>query len=132
MAEQTVPVTHQQHNGGKLPATREETRYQIPPVDIYETGEGLTVVADLAGVEKEGIDVRVDNNILTLQGAVKRETRGNGLASEFALTDYFRQFQLNDQVDQAKISAEFKHGVLTIQLPKAEKVKPKQITVQVA
>lgn len=131
MAEQTVPVT-QHHDGGKLPTTREEGRYQIPPVDIYETGEGLTVVADLPGVEKDGIDVRVDNGVLTIQGTVKRETRGNGLANEFALTDYFRQFQLSDQVDQTKITAEFKHGVLTIQLPKAEKVKPKQITVQVA
>jgi len=131
MAEQTVPVT-QHTNGGKLPTTREETRYQIPPVDIYEMDAGLTVVADLPGVEKDGIDIRVDNSILTIQGTVKRETRGNGVVNEFALTDYFRQFQLSDTVDQVKITAEFKHGVLTLQLPKAEKVKPKQIAVQVA
>lgn len=131
MAEQTVPVT-QTHNGGKLPTTREESRYQIPPVDIYETQEGLTVVADMPGVDKDGIDVRVDNSILTLQGMVKPVAVGRGVHNEFALIDYFRQFQLGEKVDQNKISAEYKHGVLTIQLPKAEKVKPKQITVQVA
>lgn len=130
MAEQTVPVT-QTHNGGKLLTTREETRYQIPPVDIYETGEGLTVLADLPGLEKEGIDVRVDNNVLTLEGKVKPIATGQGVHNEFVLIDYFRQFQLNEKVDQSKISAEYKHGVLKIQLPKAEQIKPKQINVQV-
>lgn len=131
MAEQTVPVT-QQHDGGKLPATREETRYQIPPVDIFETNGGLTVMADLPGVEKDKIDVRVDQNILTIQGRTEPKPLGDSVYNEFALLDYFRQFQLNEAVDQSKITAEYKHGVLTIQLPKAEKAKPKQIAVNVA
>lgn len=131
MAEQTVPMT-QAHNGGRVASTREETRYQIPPVDIFETPEGLTVVADMPGVDKEGIDVRVDNDTLTLQGKVKPHALGNGVHNEFMMLDYFRQFELSDVFDQSKISAEYKHGVLTISLPKAEKMKPKQITVQVS
>lgn len=131
MAEQTVPVT-QTPDGGKAATTREETRYQIPPVDIYETHEGLVVVADMPGVEKDGIDVRVDDDILTLRGKVQPRMLGNSVHNEFMMLDYFRQFELNDEVDQAKISAEYKQGVLTIQLPKAEKAKPKQISVKVS
>ena len=131
MAEQTVPVV-QPHDGGKLPTTREETRYQIPPVDIYETEDGLTVEADLPGVEKDSIDVRVDDNVLTIQGKVKPVALGNGYHNEFVMLDYFRQFELNEEVDQDKISADYKHGVLTIRLPKGEKARPKQITVLVS
>lgn len=130
MAEQTVPVAHP-HDGGRLATTREETRYHVPPVDIYETAERLTVVADMPGVEKDDIDIRVDDDVLTIRGMVKPQAEGNGLYNEFAMLDYYRQFQLNEEVDQEKISAEYKHGVLTVQLPKAEKAKPKQISVQV-
>jgi HSP20 family molecular chaperone IbpA len=134
MAEKTVAVTQgaPAPTEGKLQTTREETRYQIPPVDIYETKDGLTVVADMPGVEKEDVDIRVDNGILTIQGKTKPMAKGDGLYNEFALLDYFRQFQLSDEVDQEKITAELKHGVLMLHMPKAEKAKPKQISVQVA
>lgn len=131
MAEKTVPMA-QTHDGGKTAATREETRYQIPPVDIYETPEGLVVLADLPGAEKDGIDVRVDNELLTIRGKVKPVAYGNAVHNEFVQLDYFRQFQLNDEVDADKIAADYKHGVLKIKLPKPEKAKPKQISVQVA
>jgi len=131
MAEKTVPMKQTQ-DGVKLPTTREETRYHIPPVDIYETEGGLVVLADLPGVDKDGIEVRVDNDLLTIQGKVQPVALGQAVHSEFVQLDYYRQFQLNDQVDSNKIAADYKHGVLTINLPKAEKAKPKQITVQVA
>ena len=133
MAEQTLQTTQT----NVIPAekrtatTREESRFQIPPVDIYEDKDGLTVIVDMPGVDKENADVRVDNNILTIQGTVKPQAKGEGIYNEFLLLDYFRQFELSDFVDQSKISAELKHGALTIHLPKQEKAKPKQISVSV-
>src|SRR5688572_23833263 len=133
MAEQTLQ-TQEQQTTERTPSTREETRYQVPPVDIFESEDGLVVVVDMPGVDKDGIDIRVDNGILTIRGKVQPIARGNGHQgyNEFVLLDYFRQFQLSDEVDVEKISADLKHGVLTIQLPKAEKAKPRRISVKVA
>ncbi len=133
MAEQTVatsPAVPASNEAG-APATREETRYLIPPVDIYETADGLAVLADLPGVDRDGVEVRVDNGILTLRGRVQKQLLGSPVSTEFALLDFFRQFELNDEVDQEKISAELRHGVLKVLLPKAERVKPRRIAVQV-
>lgn len=128
MKETTVP----QKTEGQLPETREETRTLTPPVDIFEVPEGLAVVVDLPGVEKEGVDVRVENDVLTIEGKAGNAGAGTPLYSEFALANYFRQFQLSEQVDQEKIDAELKNGVLTIRLPKAEAAKPKKIAVTVS
>lgn len=131
---QTTPTneTQVQVHGGetKVPTTREETRYIIPPVDIYETEQGLTVVVDLPGVEKDNVDVRLDNGLLTIQGTVRREATGPGIYNEFALLDYFRQFQVSDRIDQTQITAGLKNGVLHVELPKAEKARPRSIEVK--
>jgi HSP20 family molecular chaperone IbpA len=135
MAETTVPIRTQSAGGAaeaKPPATREETRYLIPPVDIHESAEGLTVIADLPGVDKDGVDVHVENGVLTIRGRVRRTALGEGLYSEYTLMDYFRQFELGNAVDQAKISAQLKNGVLTVLLPRQEALKPRQVTVEVA
>ena len=110
-------------------ATREESRYMVPPVDIYETDHALAVIADLPGVRKDDVDIRVDQGILTIKGKVKYTPPKELVRGEFSLLDFFRQFQLSDEVNQEKISAESKNGVLTITLPKAEKAKPRQIIV---
>lgn len=116
---------------GKSLATREEDRYMVPPVDIYETDKILAVIVDLPGVRKNDVDIRVDKDILTIKGKVKYEQPKDLIRGEFGLLDFFRQFQLNDEVDQEKISAETKNGVLTITLPKAEKAKPRLVKVKV-
>lgn len=116
--------------GEKPLATREETRYIAPPVDIFETEDALVVVADLPGVKSEEVDIRVEDNILTIKGKADYSPPAAILRGEFNLQGYYRQFQLSDEVDQEKISAESKNGVLTIRLPKAEKSKPKQIKVR--
>lgn len=129
MKETTVP----QKTEGQVPETREEARTLTPPVDIFEVADGLAVVVDLPGVEKEGVDVRVENDVLTIEGkAGTPAIGGTALYTEFALANYFRQFQLSEQVDQEKIAAELKNGVLTIRLPKAESAKPKKIAVAVS
>ncbi|HEY7318406.1 MAG TPA: Hsp20/alpha crystallin family protein [Candidatus Binatia bacterium] len=132
MAERTVATRSQQ----RTPATREETRsqeqYVVPPVDIYETNEGLIVKADLPGVAKENLDVRVENNLLTIRAQSTHVAPGEPVYREYALVNFFRQFELNERVDQTKISADLKHGVLTLVLPKAEEAKPRKIDVKVA
>ncbi len=135
MSEQTAVMTAEKQatataTGEKSLATREETRYLVPPVDIFETNDALTVVVDLPGVNKDNVDVRVEENILTIKGNADYEPPANPLPGEFNLQGYYRQFQLSDEVDQSRISAESKNGVLTIILPKAEKSKPRQIKVK--
>ena len=132
MAEKTIPISSKERNPVTREETRQEERYLTPPVDIYETAEGLTVVADLPGVDKADIDVRVDENILTLKGKSKHIAPGDPISAEYSLLNFFRQFQLGEGVDQEKIFADLKQGVLTIQLPKAERIKPKKIKVSVA
>ena len=135
MSEQNAVLTAENQaaartSGEKSLATREETRYIVPPVDIYETDDALTVVVDLPGVGKDSVDVRVEDNVLTIKGNADYEPPANLLLGEFSLQGYYRQFQLSDEVNQSRISAESKNGVLTIHLPKAEKSKPKQIKVK--
>jgi HSP20 family protein len=131
MAEKTVAATESQQ-----PATTENTRnherYVAPPVDIYETEAGLVVVADVPGVTQEALDVRVDNNILTIRGQARHVMAGEPIHREYALVNFFRQFELNEKVDQQHITADLKGGVLTLHLPKAEEVKPRRIAVRSA
>jgi len=115
----------------KAVATRDESRYIAPPVDIYETEDALVVVVDLPGVGKNGVDIRVEDGLLSIKGQADYKSPANTLMEEFNLQGYFRQFQLSDEIDQKKISGELKNGVLTLRLVKAEKSKPKQIPVTV-
>lgn len=132
MVEKTVPTT--QTEGGAV-QTQEEIRaperYVTPPVDIYETHDGLVVLADLPGVPKSGLDVRVEDDRLTIQGRPTVEAQGEEVYREYAMKDFFRQFELTDTVDQERISASLQHGVLTLTLPKAERAKPRRIAVQI-
>jgi HSP20 family molecular chaperone IbpA len=101
-----------------------------PAVDIYETKDGLTVVADVPGVSKEGLDINVDDRILTIHASVSLPKREGVIAEEFGMMNYFRQFRLSDEVDQFRIEATLDQGVLTLNLPKAEHAKPKRIEVK--
>ena len=117
-------------NDSELPATRESELYMSPAVDIFETADGLTVLADVPGVSKDGLDINVDDKILTIRGTVSPSKRENIISEEFCLMNYFRQFRLSDEVDQAKIKAKLDQGVLTLELPKAERAKPRRIEVK--
>lgn len=130
MAENTVAAVQERGAPGRE-GTRSQERYVTPPVDIYETGEGLVVKADLPGVGKENLDVRVENNLLTIHGKAAHAAPGESIYREYELVNFFRQFELNEKVDQGKISADLKHGVLTLQLPKAEEAKPRKIDVRI-
>ena len=131
MTEKTIPAKLDKTD---LQNTREENRFQSPAVDIYEREDDLIVVCDLPGVAKEGVSVDVDNNTLTIKGSTieREEDISKEIHREYILEDYYRQFKLSEQVDQAKISAELKNGVLTITLPKAEKAKPRKIDIKIS
>jgi HSP20 family protein len=132
MAEKTVPTAAKERTTPSREETRSQERYVTPPVDIYENGDGLVVKADLPGVAKENLDVRVENGLLTIQTNPAHVTgSGAPIYREYELVNFFRQFELSDKVDQQKISADLKHGVLTLKLPRAEEAKPKRIEVKV-
>ena len=77
------------------------------------------------------MDLRVENNLLTIRGKPAHSAPGDVVYREYDLVNFFRQFELNERVDQPKISAELKNGVLTLKLPKAEEAKPRRIEVTV-
>jgi HSP20 family protein len=131
MAEKTVAVPETPDMATKPEVTRMRERYVTPPVDIYETPETLVVMADVPGVTSAQLDVRVDNHLLTIRGQTSRALSGEPTYREYELVNYFRQFELSDKVNVSKISADLKHGVLTLSLPKAEEAKPRQIAVAV-
>lgn len=133
MAENTITTTNES-NGALAPqqeATRTQEQFVTPTVDIFEDGKGLTVVADLPGVNRENLDIQVQNDLLTIQGRTRNGLPGHPVYREFQLVNFYRQFRLSDRVDAEKIAADLKHGVLTLRLPRAEEAKPRKIEVKV-
>jgi HSP20 family protein len=109
-----------------------------PAVDIYETENELVVKADVPDVNPEDLDIRVENNILTIRGDRKFETQGhekvnenNYLRIERAYGSFSRSFSLASSVNSEAIKADYHNGVLTLSLPKREEAKPKQIKVNI-
>jgi HSP20 family protein len=106
-----------------------------PAVDIYETEHELVVKADLPEVDPKDLDIRVENNILTIRGERKFEKKvseENYLRVERAYGSFARSFTLASTVNSDAIKAEYQNGVLTLTIPKKEEAKPKQIKVNVA
>jgi HSP20 family protein len=106
-----------------------------PAVDIYETESELVVTADLPGINEKDIDVRVENNMLTVRGERKLEktiNEDNMLRVERAYGSFSRSFSLPNSVNTEAIKADYHEGVLTVKMPKREESKPKQVKVNVA
>lgn len=103
-----------------------------PSVDICETEQELTLLADMPGVKAEGVNIDLHENILTLSGDVEPPEGENelDLIREYRTGKYVREFALSENIDQGKIEAEIKEGVLQLKLPKAEAAKPRKISVK--
>ncbi len=124
-------VTTQQGNGiNKAEETRNRKQFFIPPVDILEDGDGLTLVADMPGADKDGISIGIEDDILVIEGRAASGRKDENIHQEFESRDYHRRFQLYEGIDQEKATAEYNDGVLTLRLPKAETAKPKQIKIE--
>ncbi len=102
-----------------------------PPIDIYETADGLVLYADLPGVTVEGLELQVQDNRLTLFGRVQRRDPDDAaiLHQEYQVGDFLRSFILSDEVDHERIHAKLTNGVLRVELPKAPRAKPRRIEV---
>jgi HSP20 family protein len=105
-----------------------------PAVDIYETEQELVVKADLPDIDPKDLDIRVENNLLTIRGERKFEKKvseENYLRVERSFGSFARSFTLANTVNTDAIKAEYQNGVLTLAIPKREEAKPKQIKVNV-
>jgi HSP20 family molecular chaperone IbpA len=104
----------------------------VPNADIFETEDALTVVLEMPGVDRNNIDVNVDNGVLTIEGRIdfnKYESL-EPVYSEYNIGPFRRSFRISSQIDQDKIKAEMDAGVITLTLPKAEEAKPRKIEVR--
>ena len=109
---------------------QEPERMLRPPVDISEDAEGITLVADMPGLDDDSLDVTIDQGVLTIQGNAPAGS-GDYHDREFAMAGYWRQFLLSDIFDAEKAEATIRQGVMTLKIPKAERAKPKRIAVSV-
>lgn len=118
----------------ELVAKEEKTvpgRYYLPYTDIYETGEALTLVMEMPGVEKKDVQVHLENDMLRIDGRIDfaKYEGMEPVYTEYNVGHYTRSFSLSSKIDQQKISAELEDGVLTLTLPKAEEARPRRIAI---
>lgn len=130
--ELSIPDTHDvdQSNGD---ANRRAMAF-TPAVDIFGQDETTVILADMPGVSPDNVDVTLERQILTLRGKVTPYAPEGyrPLSAEYRVGDYVRVFTLSDEIDQSKINAEFKNGVLRLELPRSPEAKPRKISVNAA
>lgn len=122
------------HDGSKVRGENSLTAWS-PAVDIYETENELVLKADLPDINEKDLDVCVENNTLTIHGERKFEQKvkeGGYLRTERSYGSFSRSFSLPSMVNAEAIKAEYKNGVLTVELPKRAESKPKQVKINVA
>jgi HSP20 family protein len=106
-------------------------RVFVPVTDIFETPEALTVALEMPGVDRNSLEARVEDNVVTIEGRIDF-AKYDGMQpvyTEYIVGHYARSFEISNKIDQSKISAQMKDGVVTIVLPKAEQAKPRKIEV---
>jgi HSP20 family molecular chaperone IbpA len=106
-------------------------RFFMPTADIFEDQNALTVVLEMPGVDKGKVDINVEGGVLTIDGRLdfSKYEGMQPVYTEYNIGHYRRSFSLSNKIDQSRIGAEMKDGVLTITLPKAEEAKPRRISV---
>lgn len=119
-------------SAGRQQASVEQQQWIVPPVDVFEDEHAITLLADLPGVAREQLQVRVDGDSLLLEA-----TASTGGPEDMQLVygeaqcpNYRRQFTLSRELDAGRIEAQLRNGVLRLTIPKAEEAKPRRITVQ--
>lgn len=132
MQDTSVAKRDEQKNVQTREETRASERYIKPTVDIIETEEGLTLVADIPGASKNTLEVTVEQGVLTLNAPTSHSMPGQPVYSEFELAHYYRQFSIPEALDQQKAKADFHNGILTLTVPMSEAAKPRKIDIKVA
>ena len=118
--------------GRPIVAAAEPNVSFTPPIDIYESPDGLALEADLPGATEENLTIQLEDNVLSLHARIV-STLPEGarpLHEEYRVGDFSRSFILSDEVDRSRITAELKHGVLRLLLPKAERSKTRRIEIK--
>jgi HSP20 family molecular chaperone IbpA len=113
---------------------QQEARAMLPRVDVIEDDTGITLLADLPGVAKDQLELKVDGDQLLIEGTVTPQTpeRLEPVYAEVRVPRYRRVFTLSRELDPGRIDANLKDGVLTLRIPKQEHAQPRRITVQSA
>jgi HSP20 family protein len=130
MTEQEIATKEKQPVQGQ-----EKTRagrFFLPEVDIQELKDSLKLWVDMPGVKQSDVEVSLNNGVLTIVGTVATEVYQNltPVYTEYNIGNYFRQFELNEDIDSQRIQASMKDGVLELMLPKSERALPRQIEVK--
>ena len=114
-------------------AEREQAQQRTvqPPVDVYEDESGITLLADMPGVPKEQLELRVDGDSLLIEGSAQPQTPEGlePLWAEVQVARYRRHFTLSRELDTSRVEANLKDGVLTLRIPKAAHAQPRRIAV---
>lgn len=112
--------------------TQHQPAPMVPPVDIVEDREGITLRADLPGVSKEDLAIAIDGDTLTVEGTVKLgEPAGmEAVYAEVRVAQFRRSFVLSADLDSEKVDAAIRNGVLTLKVPKREQAKPRRVEVK--
>jgi HSP20 family protein len=129
----TTAVTRNEQASRTDPATRNEAAL-MPPVDVIEDSTGITLRADLPGVPKDKLKLQVEAGTLTIEGEVDIAMPESMEANyvEVHVPRFRRAFTLSKELDTDKVSAEFKNGVLSLRIPKAEHAQPRRIDIKVS
>lgn len=112
---------------------REESLTLVPPVDICENAQGITVQADMPGVSKDGLNIQADRNSLVIEGnaVIDVPAAMEAIHADVQATRYRRSFALSAELDAERIEATLKDGVLTLQIPKRAEFQPRKVEVRV-
>ena len=130
MTDKDLQEQEKQELQTKSESTRNVPMF-VPAVDIYESENELTLLADMPGVPIDNVDIDLNDDQLTIKGtAATEEQTGTSLLREYSVGDYYRQFTVSSAIDREKIAASMKDGVLKLVLPKAEAAKPRKIEVK--
>jgi HSP20 family molecular chaperone IbpA len=127
---QVQDTEKQEVEQGEAERTRDRKAF-VPRADIYELADEIIVVADMPGVDENSVEITLEKGVLSLTGYVDAEPpAGYDLAyAEYDVGDFVRSFRLSDQIDQGKIAANVKDGVLRIHLPKVGPAQARKIAV---
>lgn len=117
----------------QTPEATERHPVATPRVDIYERPEGVVLVADLPGVSEQTVDIELEGDLLTISArpAFEMPEGFEQTYGEFRASGFYRQFRIGERVDREKIQASVRHGVLRVELPKAEEAQPRKIQIRV-
>lgn len=131
MATQQKVTQSAQDGGNRQAAARTEAAIR-PPVDVFETSDGIKVVADMPGVSKEQLHLQTEGNTLTIEGQVQFDMpeKMEALYADVRSTLYRCSFVLSSELDTSRIEAILKDGVLAVRIPKREELRPRRIEVQ--